>query len=85
MKSYDLGSEKIGRLVRHFAVPCVISMLVAVLYNIVDHYRVEHRGCGSASLMRNRTGNRKPHGGKIEVQSARNERGETCVCFAVVM
>ena len=36
MKSYDLGSEKIGRLVRHFAVPCVISMLVAALYNIVD-------------------------------------------------
>ena len=36
MKNYDLGSEKIGRLVRHFAVPCVISMLVAALYNIVD-------------------------------------------------
>ena len=36
MKTYDLGSEKIGRLVRHFAVPCVISMLVAALYNIVD-------------------------------------------------
>jgi len=36
MKNYDLGSEKIRRLVRHFAVPCVISMLVAALYNIVD-------------------------------------------------
>lgn len=36
MKNYDLGSEKIGWLVRHFAVPCVISMLVAALYNIVD-------------------------------------------------
>ncbi len=36
MKNYDLGSEKIGRLVRHFSVPCVISMLVAALYNIVD-------------------------------------------------
>ena len=36
MKKYDLGSEKIGRLVRHFSLPCVISMLVAALYNIVD-------------------------------------------------
>lgn len=36
MKNYDLGSGKIGRLVRHFSVPCVISMLVAALYNIVD-------------------------------------------------
>lgn len=36
MKKYDLGTEKIGRLVRHFSVPCVISMLVAALYNIVD-------------------------------------------------
>ena len=36
MKEYDLGTEKIGRLIRHFSVPCVISMLVAALYNIVD-------------------------------------------------
>ena len=36
MKNYDLGTEKIGHLVRHFSVPCVISMLVAALYNIVD-------------------------------------------------
>ena len=36
MKNYDLGTEKTGRLVRHFSVPCVISMLVAALYNIVD-------------------------------------------------
>ena len=36
MKNYDLGTEKIGLLVRHFSVPCVISMMVAALYNIVD-------------------------------------------------
>ena len=36
MKDYDLGTEKIGRLIRHFSIPCVISMLVAALYNIVD-------------------------------------------------
>ncbi len=36
MKNYDLGTEKIGRLIRYFSLPCVISMLVAALYNIVD-------------------------------------------------
>ena len=36
MKNYDLGTLKIGSLIRYFSVPCVISMLVAALYNIVD-------------------------------------------------
>ncbi len=31
-----LTTEKLGRLMRKFAVPCVISLLVAALYNIVD-------------------------------------------------
>ena len=31
-----LGTEKIGRLMRKYAVPCIISLLVAALYNIVD-------------------------------------------------
>ena len=31
-----LGNERIGRLMRKYAVPCVISLLVAALYNIVD-------------------------------------------------
>ncbi|MGN0707087.1 MAG: MATE family efflux transporter [Faecalibacterium sp.] len=31
-----LGQEKIGVLMRRYAVPCVISLLVAALYNIVD-------------------------------------------------
>ena len=48
MKSYDLGSEKIGRLVRHFAVPCVISMLVAALYNIVDQIFIGWSRAGAA-------------------------------------
>ena len=47
MKSYDLGSEKIGRLVRHFAVPCVISMLVAALYNIVDQIFIGWSSAGA--------------------------------------
>ena len=31
-----LGKEKIGRLIRKFSIPCIISMLVNSLYNIVD-------------------------------------------------
>lgn len=31
-----LATEKIGRLMRKYAVPCVISLLVGALYNIVD-------------------------------------------------
>lgn len=32
----DLSREKPGRLMRKYAVPCVISLLVGALYNIVD-------------------------------------------------
>ncbi len=31
-----LGTERIERLMRQYAVPCIISLLVAALYNIVD-------------------------------------------------
>ena len=31
-----LETEKIGRLMRKYSVPCIISLLVAALYNIVD-------------------------------------------------
>ena len=31
-----LGKEKIGKLIRRFSIPCIISMLVNSLYNIVD-------------------------------------------------
>lgn len=31
-----LGTEPIGKLMRKFAMPCVISLLVGALYNIVD-------------------------------------------------
>ena len=36
MEKLDLGKEKIGKLIKKFAIPCVISMIVAALYNIVD-------------------------------------------------
>ena len=32
-----LANEKTDALMRKYAVPCVISLLVAALYNIVDH------------------------------------------------
>ncbi len=32
----DLSSEKIGKLMCRYAVPCIISLLVGALYNIVD-------------------------------------------------
>ena len=33
-----LGYEKIGKLIRKFSIPCIISMLVNSLYNIVDQF-----------------------------------------------
>ena len=31
-----LETEKVGKLMRKYAIPCIISLLVAALYNIVD-------------------------------------------------
>lgn len=31
-----LGNERIGKLMKQYAVPCIISLLVGALYNIVD-------------------------------------------------
>ena len=36
MKELDLGKEKISKLLLTFSVPCVISMLINSIYNIVD-------------------------------------------------
>lgn len=38
MAKNPLGEEKIGRLLRSYAVPSIISMLVGALYNIVDQF-----------------------------------------------
>lgn len=35
-KELDLGKEKIGKLLFSFSIPCVISMLINSVYNIVD-------------------------------------------------
>ena len=34
--NHFLGEEHIGRLMRKYAIPCIISLLVGALYNIVD-------------------------------------------------
>lgn len=31
-----LGKEHVGKLMRRYAIPCIISLLVGALYNIVD-------------------------------------------------
>ena len=35
-KENILGTEKIGKLIKQFSIPCIISLLVNSLYNIVD-------------------------------------------------
>lgn len=48
-----LETEKIGVLMRRYAVPCVISLLVAALYNIVDQVFIANAdylgSCGNAA------------------------------------
>ncbi|MST61648.1 hypothetical protein FYJ71_01495 [Peptostreptococcus anaerobius] len=43
----ELGTEKIGKLIKKFAVPCVISMIVAALYNIVDQIFIGWSSAGA--------------------------------------
>ena len=31
-----LGAERVSKLMRQYAIPCIISLLVGALYNIVD-------------------------------------------------
>lgn len=40
-KKNILGTEPIGGLLRQFAVPSIIAMLVGALYNIVDQFLSE--------------------------------------------
>lgn len=41
-RSY-LGKENIGTLLRKFAIPSIVAMLVSALYNIVDQYFIGHK------------------------------------------
>ena len=50
-----LGTEKIGKLIKKFSIPCIISMLVNSLYNIVDQIfvgqGVGYLGNGATSII----------------------------------
>lgn len=40
-----LGTERIEKLMRQYAVPCIISLLVGALYNIVDQIFIANASC----------------------------------------
>lgn len=48
-----LGTERIGKLMSQYAIPCVISLLVGALYNIVDQIFIANASylgsCGNAA------------------------------------
>ncbi|MBP3502290.1 MAG: MATE family efflux transporter [Clostridia bacterium] len=50
-----LGTEKIGKLIRKFSIPCIISLLVNSLYNIVDQifigWKVGTLGNGATNVV----------------------------------
>ena len=50
-----LGYEKIGKLIRKFSIPCIISLLVNSLYNIVDQifigWGVGYLGNGATNVV----------------------------------
>ena len=39
-----LGTEHIGKLMKKYAIPCIISLLVGALYNIVDQIFIANAG-----------------------------------------
>ena len=55
MKKLDLGTEKIGKLLKTFAIPCIISMVVNALYNMVDQifigWGVGYLGNGATNIV----------------------------------
>ena len=50
-----LGTEKIGKLIRQFSIPCIISLLVNSLYNIIDQifigWGVGYLGNGATNIV----------------------------------
>ena len=43
-KNAFLETRPVGQLMRQYAVPCIISLLVAALYNIVDQIFIANAG-----------------------------------------
>lgn len=54
-KENILGTEKIGKLIRKFSIPCIISLVVNSLYNIVDQifigWGVGYLGNGATNVV----------------------------------
>lgn len=54
-KENILGTEKIGKLMRKFSIPCIISLVVNSLYNIVDQifigWGVGYLGNGATNVV----------------------------------
>lgn len=50
-----LGKEKIGKLIRKFSIPCIISLLISSLYNVVDQFfignGVDKLGMGATNVV----------------------------------
>lgn len=50
-----LGTEKIGKLIRKFSIPCIVSLLVNSLYNIIDQifigWGVGYLGNGATNVV----------------------------------
>ena len=55
MKQLNLGTEKISKLLKAFAIPCIISMVVNALYNMVDQifigWGVGYLGNGATNIV----------------------------------
>ena len=55
MKQLDLGKERIGKLLKAFAIPCIISLVVNALYNMVDQifigWGVGYLGNGATNVI----------------------------------
>ena len=55
MEQSNLGTERIGKLLRKFAIPCIISLVVNALYNIVDQifigWGVNYLGNGATNIV----------------------------------
>jgi Na+-driven multidrug efflux pump len=54
-KKLDLGNEKLSKLMIKFSIPCIISLLVNSLYNMVDQifigYGVGYLGNGATNVV----------------------------------
>lgn len=42
-----LGEERLGKLIFKFSIPCVLSLLISALYNIVDQFFIGNSSVGA--------------------------------------